>query len=100
MSEIEWPESVPVLTAEDIHQGGYNGPNGTHCLIGWCRKVTGTPSEKWQGTVVKRICDEMKALVPGNIATFNDSRPKATVASVWNDTMRRLGYTEIEEVDA
>ncbi len=97
MSEIEWPESVPVLTAEDIHRGHYDGPAGSHCLLGWAREVS--PTNRAYASVRAEL-----ALTAGvewyGVAEFNDAANKAVAASVWNDTMRRLGYTEIEEVDA
>lgn len=102
MTAPNWPESVPVLTAEDIHRGSYHGPDETHCLYGWCMEVCGHSEKRdlWNGSVAQRLGAELqKTIGPGwMVSRFNDRNPPAKVAEVWNATMRRLGYTEV--VDA
>jgi hypothetical protein len=93
MSKPKWPAEVPVLTARDIHRGALDGPNQTHCLIGWCSQsfddfdVWDTAREKIAG----RIGDGRAW-----ISDFNDdpATTKAEIARVWNLAMADLGYTE------
>ena len=101
MSSTEWPESVPVLTAKDIHRGGYDGPGGSHCLLGHARKCGLWGIGEQDGAFI----DAMKEHVTGayiKIHEFNDdpANSRRKIASAWNKAMRSLGYTEIHEVDA
>ncbi len=92
-----WPESVPVLTADDFCRGRYHGPNGTHCLAGHALAIKGTGPVLWD--ILEAIRDEAGCR---RVPAFNDNprNSKAKLARVWNRAMRKLGYTEVEEVDA
>ncbi len=101
MTAPDWPESVPVLTAKDIHRGGYDGPNGTHCLLGHARSRFGR--FQWYGGAVEAaLIDAVHDAGGLSVASFNDdpTNAKTAIANVWNKAMRSLGYTEIHEVDA
>lgn len=96
-----FPEIVPILSAEEIHQGNYDGPNGTHCLLGWCREVF---PDSWDG-LFKTSHPAFRALKAevakaegvaydqAYLSCFNDSSTKPNVAKVWNKAMKTLGYT-------
>ena len=96
---MSWPETVPVLTAKDIHKGGYDGPDGnTHCLLGWVG-VTFMFGQGWceAASAISEVCEERFG--ESNILTANDGElPKPRLARAWNEAMRRLGYTEVIEV--
>lgn len=98
MSATDWPDSVPVLTAKDIHRGTWDGPDGTHCLLGHGRQLNVASHKAWSELV--HALDE--ATGKQGIAEFNDdlSNSATQIANVWNRAMRSLGYTEIHEVDA
>lgn len=106
-----WPETVPVLTARNIHRGDYRGSGGRLCLVGWCRE-----SFKF-GVAARQIKDAISAEIIArggkirkrsrlydakDFAEFNDSTdvPRQVIADVWNGAMARLGYTEVVEVPA
>jgi hypothetical protein len=84
---MELPKTVQVLKAKDICRGYYDGPNGTHCIVGW----------------VDVACVNLAALTPfmrairvkartAYLGSFNECRPKSVVASTWNRAMVSLGY--------
>lgn len=99
MSEVQWPEVVPILDESDIYQGGwFDGPGGkTHCLVGWgCE----TFSEIFSGFSHHPVIDELKSEVAALkrkdlhcIVVANDRLPKKQVAAIWNRVMRKFGYT-------
>ena len=85
---MTWPKEVPILTCNNMHKGGLNGPRKTHCLIGWCHEV-------FPGSRVHRvICTLEDVIQHPSIASFNDDsqRPKTELARVWNKAMAKLGY--------
>jgi len=101
MSAPKWPESVPVLTAKDIHRGSMHSPDGgRHCLMGHAV----LHFKDWRAR--EDVWPELIAAVGKRgglyVADFNDdpANTKTAIANVWNETMRSLGYTEIHEVDA
>lgn len=105
------PEWVPILRAGDILHGR-NGPGGAdrpHCLSGWLRVVTmRTVSLRFCATASSRRLyrqgEEWRSraeriLAPGEILLhqYNDATPKRELARLWNDAMRKIGYTEVQE---
>lgn len=89
---MTWPKEVPILEAKNMHKGSYNGPNGTHCLLGWSYEVFPI-NEKVSNRVVRAIFRTAR-IHESDIADFNDDkkRPKTELAAVWNKAMARLGY--------
>ncbi len=85
----DWPESVPVLSEDDIYKGKLNGPDNMHCLVGW-RDVT-FRCHKCRIESSSELYDVIGTL---SMAGFNDSHTKAESAKVWNQAMANLGYTE------
>lgn len=101
MSEVQWPEVVPILDASDMCRGEFDGPGGTSCLLGWCRRTFrdafdyGFNSDHeafaaLKAEVIKRAKNESER---SYICIFNDTRSKRTLAATWNAAMKRLGYT-------
>jgi hypothetical protein len=85
---VKMPETVPVLTAKNIHRGGMHGPNDTHCLIGWKTLAFPIAHQYHKATApLEEACG-------GWLPSFNDNRrnSKAKVASAWNRAMVKLGY--------
>jgi hypothetical protein len=89
MSETTLPKRLPVLAAKDICRGYYDGPNGTHCLLGWARQW----GEAGDAFIIPALSSQIH---PGQrlIAMFNDDIdvPKSRVAAVWNRAAKSLGY--------
>lgn len=101
MSEVRWPEVVPILEPGEIFKGEFDGPGDTHCLLGWCRKVFpdsfdyGFSMEHEAFVALKReVRSRAKTETQSNfICVFNDESSPAELAATWNATMRKLGYT-------
>lgn len=94
----KWPEEVPVLTARDIHKGGFDGPRGSHCLVGWLDEVFPCWGEQ-QMRPYRAIRKQLPKLRGGSHmlpSVWNDSPnvTKTEIARVWNTAMAQLGYTE------
>jgi len=94
MLRVKWPESVPVLTADDMYRGRFTSPCGQkHCLLGWVYAIFTNP-------VASVRSFRAIELVSGseNIASLNDdpNNSEAKIAQIWNDAMHELGYTEVE----
>ena len=87
MSTI-WPKEVPILEASDICKYILDGPNDTHCLIGWCNAVFGVDCR----VNARRVIED--ATGSWNIIEWNDcaNRGKFTIANAWNRAMAKLGY--------
>lgn len=104
MSRRKWPESVPILTGEDILQDGrYHELDicpeedisveyeGRSCLVGWTRR-TFEP-----GNVLEKARLILSNQIPQDygITYWNDDIATAEeAAQVWNRAMAKLGYTE------
>ncbi len=86
----QWPEFVWVLEAEDICKGQLNGPNGTHCLLGWCEETFG---DEFPEADRKAVC-VLYQLISDSISIFCSTNPPWKSAKVWNQAMANLGYTE------
>lgn len=91
----EYPEVVPILTADDIVRGYRNPGQETHCLLGW-NDATFTGTAHWyvEQELRKEVKDTPNGNWRGDVAAFNDDYAvsKAKVAQLWNRVMRRLGY--------
>lgn len=91
------PEEVPILTENDICKRRLRSLDGRRrCLIGW--RDTIEPAQR--NVVYGAICDAIRESIPQIdpkkklcVPDFNDSRPKAVVAKIWNRAMYLLGYT-------
>ena len=108
---MRWPKSVPILEASDINRGGYNGPDGTHCLFGWVVSVFDIDpmdlatfdDRRPEGLLGRALYDACLKLSPKHMpkgyyvfSYKNDNRrnTKADIARAWNRAMAELGYTE------
>lgn len=81
------PKVWPWLTAEDMHKGAYDGPFGSHCLLGWADAIC---SRDAAVKVIDMLADEV-----GSVAYWNDERAtKQQAADLWNRVGEKLGYTE------
>ena len=90
MPTSKWPKTVPILEADDICRQYLHGDNGRHCLAGWKLVVFGDARDQ----VYERLYEEagVGAMNWIGLTRFNDTKPKAEVARVWNRAMARLGY--------
>jgi hypothetical protein len=110
---MSWPETVPVLTKRDMYKFKMNGPNGEHCLLGWRNEVFGDnelgayngQSIAWDVyEKLSEVCREKwgyKCEVGPDRTVINANDRLATydeAAEIWNEAMRRLGYTEVIEI--
>ncbi len=91
--QIAWPGEVPILSAEDMHKGGFDGPNDTHSLGGWATLVFVGGVEMFGVAIA--IADE--AGVRRTYQDINDFNKapgirRSTLAKVWNRAMASLGY--------
>lgn len=84
---------------ECFHVGDYNGPNGTHCLIGWARVAfRGYPEarEKFLDAMNDQIGEDFYV-----VAAFNDGgsfdRSDADRVEIWDKVARRFGYYRTRE---
>jgi hypothetical protein len=85
------PPTMPVLTGRDICRLYNDGPDGTHCLLGWKTAVIGREVNAANFAVYHALHDACG----GSVADFNDDTHNNTreqVAGKWNDAMRALGY--------
>lgn len=71
--------TIPILTPEQIHRGWYNGPGGTHCLMGWCDRL---PRD--QCTLMWRTMHRLLPTKYRYVGDFNDAEPASNVAELWN----------------
>lgn len=96
MDSERLPKTVPVLTARKMHKGNYDGPRGTHCLLGW-KFEAGLRDPRWWESVRCAASDLLRTDVPyPSIVGINDSpkNSKALLARIWNRAMRKLGYVK------
>ena len=102
---MRWPEVVPILSAEDIHKGGYTDGKGKFCLHGWIYLVSGWNKStilhwpvEYDEVLAHTIADAIEAAMSRKefgrycIEDFNDCEPARRSAALWNRTMRKLGY--------
>ena len=73
------------LTAKDICRGKADGPNGTHCTVGWVEKCP-----KLSGVFYAELQNELGC---GNyVAHWNDTNTRRTVAATINRVLKKLGW--------
>ena len=88
----EWPDEVPILTADDICRGRKSDGHGRHCLTGWRDEVFGLVVSN---EIFVTVSDALTAECGTDlIVDFNDlpTRPAGEIARAWNRAMARLGY--------
>ena len=87
---MKWPKEVPILTANDIYQGGryHSKSQKTSCLLGWSHTVFGNEYAIYD-VLVKRLPSSCLF-----ITDYSDHSSRKDVAKLWNKTMADLGYTE------
>jgi hypothetical protein len=97
----EWPENVPILTAEFIYPQFWESWDGTRlCLLEWCRR-TFDAEELVENPIFDEAYRVLRAVLIENVdgdtdelgvldlgALFDADRS----ADIWAETMRRLGY--------
>lgn len=96
---MSWPKQVPVLEAKDIHKGDLSSKCGKkHCLVGWSREVFPFQNRVKAIRQIRLVCRER--FKEFSIPHVNDHRAtKKQAAEIWNEAMRQLGYTEVEELE-
>jgi len=90
---MKWPESVPVLSAKDMYQGGFRDACH-HDLVGWAFETFGSPYPpelQASATAVAEACNRVTGLL---LLWPNDNLTHAERAHLWNRMMYLLGYTE------
>ena len=86
---MKYPKRVKRLEAKDICRRELDGPNGTHCLLGWMYSEARDFISQANNAVRAQTRNSRVG-----IARFNDN-PKRTnrdIAAVWNRAMKSLGY--------
>ena len=83
-------EKVPWLVAEDMCLMQFNGPDDTHCLLGWQETVD--PDDEYGILQALRKASGKRDTVIPWIGASNDAHTNAENASLWNKAMRSLGY--------
>jgi hypothetical protein len=108
----KWPESVPVFTPDMILKDSFGYGKCRHCAAGWLGAIFSNDPGHWGddcgevGTPYAKARDQLCKLAGIDeptleISKWNDDlATKEQIADTLNKTMRRLGYTEIVEVDA
>lgn len=95
-----WPKEVPILSARDMFKTHYDGPCGTHCLLGWVQEAfPGYFHDKVENAIERTMQESSNAthrkFAHFGIVYMNDAiLTKKQAADVWNKAMARLGYTE------
>lgn len=105
-----FPESVPILTADDMRKRAYCSDDGRMCLLGrFCSVFEGCDSNTEiddfvalhdKSALVKKfekfVEDHPNARpVSGFLVDINDNIPLAQSAEIWNDFVKSIGYTQI-----
>lgn len=88
------PETVPVLEPHHIHKGAFDGPNDTHCLLGWFNQTFPYGSIGYQDRIAIEVA--LRATTGEAPVAFNDNprRRPATIARRWNQFTAKLGYVK------
>ena len=91
-------KEVILLSASDIFKGSINGPNDTHCLIGW-RNLVFNRGYQCSHDATIAIRQAIKEACPNStsddIIMFNDGKAtRSLIARVWNRAMYLIGFTE------
>lgn len=90
-----WPETVPILKEHHICKGDYDGPDGTHCLMGWVLDTF--PYSRAGKEIQVHVENTLQRLAKAEcVITYNDAprRKRATCAALWNRAMAELGYVK------
>lgn len=101
----QWPKTVPILGAGNIHKGALSDGKGRYCMVGWLDEVFGVHGfydcddllqitdrkKRAEGAVMESLSEVSRSV---NIVTFNDNPrvKKSKIAKVWNRAMALLGY--------
>ena len=88
--KLKWPETLPILTADDFCRGAYDSGKQS-CLIGWTRKVSNDPRVR---TEIRRAIKKYTGTP--TVVDFNDDPENSftRLARVWNQARRKLGFTQ------
>lgn len=86
---MQWPEEVEPLVAGDIWRCSNNGPDNTHCLLGWAD--TQFPDRKCAAEVVGKLA---ALVLPRYITGFADNprNSKSKIAKLYNRMLVDIGY--------
>ena len=88
---MAWPKEVDVLEATDICRGQFNGPNKTHCIVGWLRHWFGCGLEYGKAEKIAHRIAHTHSLMGWN---DDPNTKKAEIARTINKVTAALGYTE------
>lgn len=106
------PESVPVFTKEDIliSETEYEDTDGRRTTLGWLKElflyeyidedrfVITADSRKFFREALDIFRKECKMGSSVSANEWEDKQSPTKLARLLNKTMRKLGYTEIEEI--
>lgn len=95
MTTDQWPDSLPILTADDICSGKYFD-NGKSCLLGWISRASRRQEPSTSRLLTRELC---RFLGDGPVGLWNDTHTLQECADKWNEFVRELGYTEIVECE-
>ena len=89
---MAWPKEVDVLSARNIHRGGYEKNNTCRCAIGWMGFWFGFQTKEYK----KAKLGIKKEIGTWLLVQWNDNpkNTKADIARTINKVTAALGYTE------
>lgn len=107
---MPYPPHVPVFSQSDIRKGAF-GEVPPHDSVRWLSTLFGYGTAEYKRAYsllfevidgeapgyVPAVVGEMTALILWNESSLVSRRK---IAETLNEVMRRLGYTEIEEIDS
>ena len=92
MSKTRWPKEVTWPEAKDFCRHSLDGPNGTHCMLGWIENDF--PLQGHQ----ERAERVLSGLIGDDITVprYNDFTPFKVVAATYQEMLRKLGYEVVK----
>lgn len=98
MSEMKWPEDVPILEADDFIRGQlFAGQRA--CSVGWAIKTFSPMDYDIDRNVYSKLTETAKEMDAEfssgyGVYSFNDDprNSKQLLARIWNRAMAKLGY--------
>jgi hypothetical protein len=93
-----WPKTVPILTAANITKGRMVDPDDQNrrCLLGWIFVTFPLHADGVRCMIYKKMSN-WPLMAPQGLEYYNDTHSRREVASLWNEIMQDLGYTEVVE---
>lgn len=109
MSKAKWPESVPVLTADDLCVKRFSDHKGRHCISGWIRYAKLRAAVEVEEELLTELRTDLPLVIYNDFGEVDDFNTRAglrdnrsspgdtrarlrKIAAAWNRVMRRHGY--------